>query len=87
MFVQLLQLSEGQSFCVSLTFFSLIQQSIGMVNICISFFFSRLCLSVRVQGADTVSFQAATPHSDLALNRGPLSRLLCIPATVRSNLI
>ncbi|KAL7374624.1 hypothetical protein ABVT39_004156 [Epinephelus coioides] len=41
----------------------------------------RLRLSVSVQGADTVSFQAVAPHSDLALSRGPLSRLLCIPAT------
>ncbi len=72
--------------CV-LNIFSLMQRSIVMVNICISFFFRRLRLSVRVQGADTVSFQAVAPHSDLALSRGLLSRLLCILAMVRSNLI
>lgn len=65
----------------------LMQQSIVMVNICISFFFSRLRLSERVQGADTVSFQAVAPYSDMALKKGPLSCLLCIPSMVRSNLI
>lgn len=50
-------------------------------------FFSRLRLSARVQGADTVSFQAAAPLSDRPLNRGPLSRLLSIQTTLRSNLI
>lgn len=74
--------------CVLNTFFfSLMQRSTVMVNICIAFFFSRLRLSERVQGADTVSFQAVAPHSDVALKSGPLSRLLCIPGTLRSNLI
>lgn len=63
------------------------QRSTVMVNICIAFFFSRLRLSERVQGADTVSFPAVAPHSDLALKSDPLSCLLCIPMTLRSNLI
>lgn len=50
-------------------------------------FFSRLCLSGSVQGADTVSSQAVAHESDVVLNRDPLSRLLCIPMRVRSNLI
>lgn len=61
LFVLLPQHFEGQPFCTSLLFFSLMQQSIVMVNMCISFFFSRLRLSVGVQRADTVSFQAVAP--------------------------
>lgn len=36
------------------------------------FLFSRVRLSARVQGADTVSFQATASHSDRATNRRPL---------------
>lgn len=55
-----------------LSIFSLMQLRLGTVNICISrLFFSRRRLSVRVQGADTVSFQAVAPRSGWALKQGP----------------
>lgn len=44
---------------------------------------------MRVQDADTVSFQALAPHSDLAKNRGPSvsPTLYSIDGKVRPHLI
>lgn len=86
--MQQLHCFEGRSLlCVFNIFFPLVQQSIELVNICTSFNFSPLCLSVRVQGADTVSFPSwgdpFGPGYELRVVRLPL---LCIQMIPKSSL-
>lgn len=68
-------------------YFLLMQQSIVIVNICVSFFiFSRQSLSARVQGADTVGFQRCATLFRFGFKQSPVYCLFCIPVTLRSKL-
>lgn len=72
-FVQPPQPFQGQAFSVSLIFFppDAAKSSDGKHMYLFCFFLCRLCLSVRVQGADTVCFQAVAPPLRYDFKQGP----------------